>query len=1174
MHMASNYLNIAAALGAHLVAFTLSASALEVGTPVSWNTPTNGSWSNGAKWSLGFAPDNGQPQPGDIYDVTFASTGTAHRVVLEGDVEINTLTIDSPDATFSLGIGSLRAEQINLTRGTMQMGHENTIVFASESKLIDATIIGTAGQLSLSGGPSRSPVFENVKLGLDVQVPSSGTSPPRAFLVVRGGLELLDDSTLQIYGFRAEARFEGNQTLAGNGQIEFAQALDFGGRTGTMMIADNSTLTIGPDVEIVSTNLGGSVGDRAGEWRLSQNIALRNYGLISGKYAGQQSMEIMNVDEDSSAVFENYGIVEAHPGATVTVAANWTNHGVFRLHNGGTLVLDGKFTLDDIGSIERDGGTLRIAGEVDNVGRTFTASAATGDLVVSNGQSNYQTGFRGGTLAATDGAKWEFGSASLDDVALEADISLVGPGRVQVINDLTLDGSTVSMTGTEYYAPAVLDFRDAQQQSILGNGTVLIAGASGLPSNNIDIRQELVITSGITVETAGGSGKFVGGRLVNEGLIRANQFGRIEITTDDFVNRGVVDIAGFGHIGGDQSARWTNDGTIFARAGSTVRLGGHFTVDDLGQFVDQGASVIDLLGVLDLEGGTLDLADLPFERSLRLFGGALRDGTIRSSQPDTLSFSSADSELINITIAGDLKVPIGGRIHITGDLVLDNSKLDMGTGTQLYFSDNTPQAIRGTGEIIMTGVQHIGGSGLTDGVILGEGITLRTGAGTGNTSLSEFRNEGTILVSGLGRIVTFDGENWHNAGVVRIEQQGRLELSGVFTTDDIGNLIVAQGIVELDGLLDNSGRTLELGTDAASWQFQSIVRGGTIKTTTSVPSQLCGRFEQVTLAGQHLIGNYHQVTTDTQASFVGGLTLDDATLTLNSGRHILVGDTKPASIAGTGQIVLNGPPTTTGVHFTGTQAMSIQPDVTVRTGATGGGTLRASSGGLTNHGTIEATTGYGLLIAGAFENHGTLEAANFGTVEVSASSWVNHGTIIAGPRNRGGGGIVLTGTQFRNAAGGVLTGEGHFRIPLGTVINEGTISPGDEIGQLSLTGVLSMRDSTIVEIDLGGALGTNSDLLWVSGSAQLAGELKVKIDPSFTWTPGTTIEILRSSTGILTGQFANAPDFLQARGVLFAVEYSAQTVSLVAIAVPECSTALLALFAMLASSTLLRRRRS
>ncbi|MGI9456946.1 MAG: hypothetical protein ACR2NU_10310, partial [Aeoliella sp.] len=693
------------ALSLFATATVNNACAIDVST--TWTAADNGDWADAVNWTSALFPNNDTPNLGDTYDVRIDATGAPYKVVLNESVAINSLTLDSPDATLSLGNGQLSVPMIDLADGILVLSLESKIQFDSEVEIAGATIVGDMGQLVIDGGREALPVFNGVTLGVDTIVPSSGTSPPRTRLVVRNGLEFTGGSVLTVLDRDAQMQVDGTQTISGEGEIRFEQIADFF-RSGTMRLSDDTTLTIGPDVVIRATNMGGSIGARRGTSGVNENLTLINNGLISGMAGDRQPLEILNVSRDLGAVFENHGVVEVLGEGTVVVGGDWNNDGLFRIRDNGLLTLNGQFRFVDLGTIDRQGGRLVIAGDVDNIGQTFTASAATGDIMVAGnvGDANL-TRILGGTIAATDGATWQFGTSRLEDVTLATDISINSNVRTEIAGNLTLDGSKVSLSSSSGFSShvtfAFID--DATPQAILGNGSVVFTEGRG---DEIVIDNELTITPNIVLEATGGTGSIQKGRLVNQGVMQSSAEGGLNISADDFVNEGLVDLAGFSQIGGDDQAVWTNHGMIRTRDASIVRLGGQFTPQDIGNVQDDGAQEIAVVGVLDLTGQVYDLETWPFEGNIFLREGGIRDGTIVSSGDATIDFapgSATEAELIDITIASDLVIPNGGRTLFVGDFTLDDAVIDIGGGQSWLFNDFEPQFIRGTGEIIVTDIR-------------------------------------------------------------------------------------------------------------------------------------------------------------------------------------------------------------------------------------------------------------------------------------------------------------------------------------------------------------------------------------------------------------------------------------------------------------------------------------
>ncbi|MGI9457699.1 MAG: hypothetical protein ACR2NU_14130, partial [Aeoliella sp.] len=219
------------------------------------------------------------------------------------------------------------------------------------------------------------------------------------------------------------------------------------------------------------------------------------------------------------------------------------------------------------------------------------------------------------------------------------------------------------------------------------------------------------------------------------------------------------------------------------------------------------------------------------------------------------------------------------------------------------------------------------------------------------------------------------------------------------------------------------------------------------------------------------------------------------------------------------------------------------------------------------------TFGSILAVGGNIENHGLFKAESLATLRITSDSWVNEGILSAGPWHpRILGGIEIHATSFRNSKKGTITGEGRLTLSDTTLENEGIISPGDAIGELVVDGDLTMKSTSTLRIDVAGSSGAESDLLTVFGDTQLGGLLELSLASSFELAGKQPFDILRVQSGGLTGQFANAPEFVVVRSALFAVTYSENSVSLTPVRIPEPSTKALFLLTVVCGCWLMKTR--
>src|SRR5438067_5741566 len=104
MHLSRRRYTLAAAVGA-----MLARSPAWGAISASWIAPVDGSWTLPAAWSSNPSyPNNGQPNPADLYAAIIGATGAPYTVSLASDITISSLTLNSADATLSQTAGTLR----------------------------------------------------------------------------------------------------------------------------------------------------------------------------------------------------------------------------------------------------------------------------------------------------------------------------------------------------------------------------------------------------------------------------------------------------------------------------------------------------------------------------------------------------------------------------------------------------------------------------------------------------------------------------------------------------------------------------------------------------------------------------------------------------------------------------------------------------------------------------------------------------------------------------------------------------------------------------------------------------------------------------------------------------------------------------------------------------------
>jgi hypothetical protein len=162
------------------------------------------------------------------------------------------------------------------------------------------------------------------------------------------------------------------------------------------------------------------------------------------------------------------------------------------------------------------------------------------------------------------------------------------------------------------------------------------------------------------------------------------------------------------------------------------------------------------------------------------------------------------------------------------------------------------------------------------------------------------------------------------------------------------------------------------------------------------------------------------------------------------------------------------------------------------------------------------------------------DLTNFGKVNIkSGSSFTTAGgyTQALGATVLGGG--TLNATNPVNVQSGILSGPGTINA---NVTNAGQINPGGvgSAGLLTINGNYTQTSTGVLTIDLGGTQAGKFDEMAVTGSATLAGTLKVNLINGFTPSKGEDFHIMSFASESGTFSQVHFPNVI---GVNFALVY-------------------------------------
>ncbi len=182
--------------------FAPAASAATIAS--SWVSAADGDWNEPnpipAQWSTDpVFPNNDSPNLGDIWDVTINAEGSLYTVTLDTNISINSLILDSGDATLSH------------TAGTFSVTGSADLLNGSYAAT-DTTVDG--GMWNISGGTL---FFTGANAHMDNATVNVNASGAR-FGVNGGGTLTLDDSTVNLNV--TSARITGDGTVINQGSID------------------------------------------------------------------------------------------------------------------------------------------------------------------------------------------------------------------------------------------------------------------------------------------------------------------------------------------------------------------------------------------------------------------------------------------------------------------------------------------------------------------------------------------------------------------------------------------------------------------------------------------------------------------------------------------------------------------------------------------------------------------------------------------------------------------------------------------------------------------------------------------------------------------------------------------------------------------------------------------
>lgn len=817
----------------------------------------------------------------------------------------------------------------------------------------------------------------------------------------------------------------------------------------------------------------------------------------------------------SSDVTQNGGTLAVDP--PVLLITDAVNDPTLTLTSGATAEWDGAVI---IGGYSAQSGHLQLlngstltttgTGEIGDYG-SVTVSYGNGYIALNEDTS-------GSALVSGSGSAWTHGTLY---------VGFHGSGELQVADgggvysDLALVGHAEDAVGVV---------------GISGSGSVWVSDTLVVGNGG---HGELYINAGAGVATETAYVGYVAGstglmQVSGEGtiweseLIEVGRFGNGELQIED---------------GGRVFAYSTTLGFLLDASGKLTVTGADSTLEsesiEVGSFangemtVENGGAVYSLIGYVGYGVDASGLAIVTGESSVWISEGGMIIGEAGSGELRIEDGGLVSSYYGQIGIWGDSvsKVVVTGEnstwINVTdievtrtgsGELIVENGGLVSTRSLLASLSD-----LKGDGTIQAKGVVLDGvdlffdaDHGVQQTIAFGNGGQLELDAdGTGILGAG-YRGTGTLLIAD-GLVVTSE------SGII-----GRLE-------DAVGTALVT-----------GSGSRWQLGWSIAVGDYGTgdlaVEEGAGVSSYVGYIGQMAGSTGSVLVTGEGSEWTAMSIYVGYEGE--GVLVIDDGGLvqTVN-GTYIGIAE------YATGSVTVSG----AGSELAAGQEFVVGGYSTTESG--GPATLIIEDGGIVRTGTLKVHE-HGVIIL----NGGLLE--------------VEHLDLTTGTFYLDSGTVDVFGTVTGDlAVGGNLVFIANAEME-GSLVNAGTVSPGDNPGSLIISGDFTQAGSSTLIMNIGGLeQGVSYDLVGVNGTLTLAGALEIVQADSFNPALGDSFVLF--AFGNIVGTFDSIAAFSLDEGLMwdFSKLYIDGSVSISAVPEPAACAILLALLA-LGVTTALRRRRN
>jgi len=687
-------------------------------------------------------------------------------------------------------------------------------------------------------------------------------------------------------------------------------------------------------------------------------------------------------------------------------------------------------------------------------------------------------------------------------------------------------------------------------------GGVVVEGDVGAISNSGTITAAEAVALGVIgkAKSFDNSGKIAGvngvallnevsGSVVNSGTIEADKTGMFFTVAADVTNSGTIKAADGGGMSflavkGDV----TNSGTIQATGGGGMSfLAAEGDVTNSGTIEATGGDGIAFWGAADLiNSGTISSSDVGI--NALSVQSVTNSGTISGASGILAGGIAGDltnTGTISGTTAGvAVQGGVEGAFNNSGTIsALNNGAVPAPVAVAVELGGNV-KSIANSGTISGTSGILVGGS--VSGAVTNSGtITAIAPASNLQTGAAEFAPEEVPAPIGLGVAGSIEGDLTNSGSITATGGVGAQVDGDVKSVTNSGTIKATNGVVlagTVNGNVTNSGTIDSIVRGIEVQTANEVVNTGTIAAAGAPSTTNIGIYAKsvqsvsnsgtITASSNNARGIYtegsavvtnHGTVSANGADSAAIVLAGDAQTLINSGS--IASDNLAIASNGGDRVVFAAPSASSGAvgQVTGAIASSgagstlyfgAAHDVTASSDllASRADNFRMSYGGsITNFGAVFLAGATDLTGASQFNSSAVLAGAKLsanGTLEFSGSAPMPAGVTLPA--------TAPASVQLYNA--GTLGGNGTLRLRsadggLGTLLNTGTLAPGNSIGHLTVDGNVAHSGALDIEVNpaSGAAVaGVDNDL--VSVRSGVSGETA-----TFTFAAGSTVNFVATS---------------------------------------------------------------